>query len=75
MCLCADPAVPVLLEIQGNLTGRSIAPWGRGLTPRRQVNEATEVPEAKSNKKSDLDIVRLMEAYGLSNTSPQTSLK
>ena len=48
---------------------------GRGFTPRRQVNEATEAPEAKSNEKSDLDIVRLMEAYGLSNTSPQTSLK
>ena len=37
--------------------------------------EATEIPEAKSNDKSDLDIVRLMEAYGLSNNSPQTSLK
>ena len=39
------------------------------------MNEATEIPEAKSNDKSDLDIVRLMEAYGLSNNSPQTSLK
>ena len=39
---------------------------GRGFTLRRQVNEATEIPEAKSNDKSDLDIVRLMEAYGLS---------
>ena len=48
---------------------------GRGFTPRRQVNEATEVPEAKSNEKSDLDIIRMIEAYGLSNTSPQTSLK
>ena len=38
------------------------------------MNEATEISEAKSNDKSDLDIVRLMEAYGLSN-SPQTSLK
>ena len=55
--------------------GRGRAPRGRGFTPRRQVNEATEVPEAKSNEKSDLDIVRLMEAYRLSNTSPQTSLK
>ena len=55
--------------------GRGRTPQGRGFTPRRQVNEATEVPEAKSNEKSDLDIVRLMEAYGLSNTSPQTSLK
>ena len=54
--------------------GRSRAPRGRG-TPRRQVNEATEISEAKSNDKSDLDIVRLMEAYGLSNNSPQTSLK
>ena len=54
---------------------RGRTPCGRGFTPRRQVNEATEVPEAKSNKKSDLDIVRLMEAYGLSNNSPQTSLK
>ena len=55
--------------------GRSRTPWGRGFTSRRQVNEATEVPETKSNEKSDLDIVRLMEAYGLSNTSPKTSLK
>ena len=44
-------------------------------TPRRRVNEATEISEAKSNDKSDLDIVRLMEAYGLSDNSPQTSLK
>ena len=50
-------------------------PIGRGFTPRRQVNEATEAPEAKCNEKSDLDIVRLMEAYGLSSNSPQTSLK
>ena len=55
--------------------GRGSTPWGRGFTPRRQVNEATEVPEAKSNEKSDLDIIRLMEAYRLSNASPQTSLK
>ena len=54
--------------------GRGRTPCGRGFTPRRQVNEATKVPEAKSNKKSDLDIVRLLEAYGLSNNSPQTSL-
>ena len=39
------------------------------------MNEATKIFEAKSNDKSDLDIVRLMEAYGLSNNSPQTSLK
>ena len=51
------------------------APRSRGFTPRRQVNEATEIPEAKSNDKSDLDIVRLMEAYGLSNNSLQTSFK
>ena len=55
--------------------GRGRMPRGRGFTPRRQVNEPTEIPEAKSNEKSDLDIVRLMEAYGLSNNSPQTSLK
>ena len=55
--------------------GRGRTPHGRGFTPRRQIHEATEVPEAKSNKKSDLDIVRLMEAYRLSNNSPQTSLK
>ena len=55
--------------------GRDRTPRGRGFTPRRQVNEVTEVSEAKSNAESDLDIVRLMEAYGLSNTSPQTSLK
>ena len=62
--LCADLliAVPVLLK-------------SRGFTPRRQVKEATEIPEAKSNDKSDLDIVRLMKAYGLSNISPQTSQK
>ena len=29
----------------------------------------------KFDEKSDLDVVRLMEAYGLANTSPQTSLK
>ena len=55
--------------------GRGRTPHGRGFTPRRQVNKATEIPEAKSNKKSDLDIVRFMDAYGLSNNSPQTSLK
>ena len=55
--------------------GGGRTPHGRGFTPRRQINEATEIPEAKSNEKSDLDIVRLMEAYGLSNNSPQTSLK
>ena len=35
--------------------GRGRPPHGRGFTPRRQINEAMEVPEAKSNKKSDLD--------------------
>ena len=55
--------------------GRGRTSRGRGFTPRRQINEATETTEAKSNEKSDLDIVRLMEAYGLSNNSPQTSLK
>ena len=55
--------------------GRGRSSRGRGFTPRRQVHEATDIPEAKSNDKSDLDIVRLMEAYGLSNNSPQTSLK
>ena len=55
--------------------GRGRAPRGRGFTCRRQVNKVAEVPDAKSNEKSDLDIVRLIEAYGLSNTSPQTSLK
>ena len=33
------------------------------------MNEAAKISEAKSNDKSDLDIVRLMEAYGLSNKS------
>ena len=55
--------------------GRGRSSWGKGFTPRRQVNKATDIPETKSNDKSDLDIVRLMEAYGLSNNSPQTSLK
>ena len=55
--------------------GRGRSSRDRGFTPRRQVSEATEVPEGKSNDKSDFDIVRLMEAYGLSNNSPQTSLK
>ena len=32
-------------------------------------------PLAKANDRSDLDVVRLMEAYGLADTSPQTSLK
>ena len=55
--------------------GRDRTPCGHGFTPRRQIDEATEVSEAKSNKESDLDVVRLMEAYGLFNNSPQTSLK
>ena len=55
--------------------GRDRSSWSKGFTQRRQINKTTEIPEAKSNKKSDLDIVRLMEAYGLSNNSPQTSLK
>ena len=55
--------------------GRGRSSCGRGFTPRRQVNKATEISEAKSNEKSDFDIVRLMEACGLSNNSPQTSLK
>ena len=55
--------------------GRGRTPCGRRFTPRREVNEATEIPEAKSNEKSDLDIIRLMEAYRLSNNSLQTSLK
>ena len=50
--------------------GRGRTPQGRGFTPRRQVSEATEVSETKTNDKSDLDIIRLMEAYRLSNTSP-----
>ena len=41
---------------------RGRTPRGRGFTHRRQVNEAT-------------DIIRLMEAYRLSNNSPQASLK
>ena len=71
-------AVPTLPKIQGNLPGFVVEaehPRGRGFTARRQINEATEIPEAKSNERSDLDIVRLMEAYRLSNNSPQTSLK
>ena len=80
ICLCADLliAVPVLLKTQGNSTDFMVEvdhPEVEDLLPRRQVNEATEIPEAKSNDKSELDIVRLMEAYGLSNNSPQTSLK
>ena len=70
-------AVPILPKIQGNLTGFMVEAEHlvvEDLLPRMQVHGATEVPEAKSNKKSDLDIVRLMEAYGLSNNSPQTSL-
>ena len=55
--------------------GRDRSSHGGGFTPRRQIHEATEIPEAKSNDKSDLDIVKLLEAYGLSNDSPQTSLK
>ena len=55
--------------------GRGRTPRGRGFTPRRHVNEATEISEAKSNEKSDLDIIRLMEVHRLSNNSPQTSLK
>ena len=37
--------------------GRGRSSQGRGFTPRRQVNEATEIPEAKSNDKFYLDIV------------------
>ena len=34
--------------------GRGRTPsHGRGFTPRRQIHEATEIPEAKSNEKSD----------------------
>ena len=55
--------------------GRGRSSRGRRFTPRRQVNKATEIPKAKSNDKSDLDIVRLMKAYGLYNNSPKTSLK
>ena len=77
--LCAGPLVAVLVLLKNSrqfnrFHGRGRAPWCRG-TLRRQVNEATEISKAKSKDKSDLDIVRLMEAYGLSNNSPQTSLK
>ena len=60
-----------------NQRGRGRAPRGRGFTSRQQVNKETEMPESSvtTNDKSDLDVVRLMEAYGLVNTSPQTSLK
>ena len=79
-CLCADLliAVLVLLKTQGSSTGFVVEaehPEVEDLLPRRQVNKATEISEAKSNDKSDLDIFRLMEAYGLPNNSPQTSLK
>ena len=78
--LCADLLITVLvlLKTQGSSTGFVVEAEHlevEDLLPRRQVNEATEISEAKSNDKSDLDIVRLMEAYGLSNNSPQTSLK
>ena len=78
--LCADllVTVPVLPRTHSNLTGFMVEvdhPGVEDLLPRRQVHEATEVPEAKSNDKSDLDIVRLMEAYRLSNNSPQSSIK
>ena len=66
--LSADPVVPILLKIQGNLLGFVVEvehPVVEDLLPRKQINEATEVPEAKSNEKSDLDIVRLMEAHRL----------
>ena len=78
MLLNVELTVPTLPKTQGNLTGFVVEadhPMVEDLLPRRQVHEATEIPEAKSNDKSDLDIVRLMEAYGLSNKSPQTSLK
>ena len=70
--------VPVLPKTQGSLISFIVEadhPGVEDSLPRRQVNEATEIPKAKSNDKSDLDIVRLMEACGLSNNSPQTSLK
>ena len=79
--LSVDPAVPILPNSTQNTRqftrfhGRGRTPCGRGFTPRRQINEATEFPEAKSNEKSDLDTVRFMEAYRLSNNSPETSLK
>ena len=73
--LIAVPVLPKNSRQFNRFCGRGRSSRGRGFTPRRQVNEATEIPEAKSNDKSDLDIVRLMEAYGLSNNSPQTSLK
>ena len=78
MPLNADPAtaVPILPKIQGSLPGFMVEaehPVVEDLL--QEDNEATKIPEAKSNEKSDLDIVRSMEAYRLSNNSPQTSLK
>ena len=76
MPMNADPADPILPKIQGNLPGFVVEVEHPVVEDLLQGdNEATEVPEAKTNKKSDLDIVRLMEGYGLSINSPQTSLK
>ena len=74
-CRASSPNSTQNSRLFTRFRGRGRSSQGRGFTSRRQVNEATEVSEAKSNEKSDLDIVRLMEAYGLSNNSPQTSLK
>ena len=59
MHLCVE-AVPVLPKIHGNLTGFVVE---------------TEHPGVEDLLLEDSDIVRLMAAYGISNTSPQTSLK
>ena len=75
MLLNVELTVPILLKIQGNLTGFVVEVGHPVVEDLPQEGRSTEIPEAKSNEKSDLDIVRLMEAYGLSNNSPQTSLK
>ena len=70
--------VPVLPKIQCSLIGFMVEadhPRVQDSLQEDRSMKQTEISEAKSNDKSDLDIVRLMEAYGLSNNSPQTNLK
>ena len=75
--LYADVVVPVLPKIQGNLAG-FVVEVEHSMVEDSLLEDKSMKQQRflkPSNEKSDLDIVRLMEAYGLSNISPQTSLK
>ena len=76
MLLNVELTVPILLKIQGNLTGFMVEADHLGVEDSLQKGRSMkQLRFLQSNDKSHLDIVRLMEVYGLSNNSPQTSLK